>query len=61
MKIIQVNKTYQVTLPTGKLYILSRKALIWNLKNVFGIKGENGKRIMAQLDMHGHAELKEVA
>lgn len=53
MKITQTNNRYIVELENGRLHILNRKALIWNLKQVFGIKGEQGKSVMKCLDADG--------
>lgn len=57
MKITQSNNKYVITTAEGRLHILSRKALVWNLKNVFGIKGVAGKILMKQLDNTGYAEV----
>lgn len=57
MKITQINNRYVVELENGRLHILNRKALIWNLKQVFGIKGEQGKDIMKSLDTNGSVEI----
>lgn len=58
MKITQINNRYVVEITEGRLHILNRKALIWNLKNVFGIKGEQGKSVMRSLDETGSAQLE---
>jgi hypothetical protein len=57
MKITQINNRYMVVTKDGKFHILNRKSLIWNLKNVFNIKGEQGKQIMRSLDAMGTAEV----
>jgi uncharacterized protein YxjI len=57
MKITQTNNRYVVELENGRLHILNRKALIWNLKHVFNIKGEQGKDVMKSLDATGYAEI----
>lgn len=57
MKITQINNRYVVELENGRLHILNRKALIWNLKQVFGIKGEQGKSVMKSLDTNGSVEI----
>lgn len=53
MKITQTNNRYVVELDNGRLHILNRKSLVHNLKHVFGIKGEQGKDVMKQLDQNG--------
>lgn len=56
MRITQINKGYVVQTDDGEtLQMLNRKSLIWNLKNVFRIKGEAGKAIMKSLDTDGVA------
>lgn len=55
MKITQSHNRYVIELDNGRLHILNRKALIWNLKNVFGIQGQQGKDVMKQLDQNGSA------
>lgn len=57
MKITQTNDRYIVELENGRLHILNRKALIWNLKHVFNIKGEQGKSVMKSLDATGQVEI----
>ena len=57
MKITQINNRYVVELESGRLHILNRKSLIWNLKNVFDIKGEQGKCIMRDLDLFGQVTI----
>ena len=57
MKITQTNDRYIVELENGRLHILNRKALIWNLKHVFNIKGEQGKDVMKSLDATGQVEI----
>ena len=57
MKITQINNRYVVDLADGRIHILNRKSLIWNLKNVFGIKGEQGKDVMKCLDANGQVEI----
>lgn len=57
MKITQTNNRYVVELENGRLHILNRKALIWNLKHVFNIKGEQGKDVMKSLDATGQVEI----
>lgn len=53
MKITQINNRYVVETTDGRMHILNRKALIWNLKHVFNIKGEQGKSVMKCLDADG--------
>lgn len=57
MKITQINNRYVVDLADGRLHVLNRKGLIWNLKHVFLIKGEQGKDVMKQLDANGQATI----
>lgn len=57
MKITQINNRYVVDLADGRIHILNRKALIWNLKHVFDIKGEQGKDVMKCLDSNGQVEI----
>lgn len=57
MKITQSNNRYVIELANGRLHILNRKSLVWNLKHVFNIKGEQGKDVMKSLDATGHAEI----
>ena len=57
MKITQINNRYVVDLADGRLHILNRKALIWNLKQVFDIKGEQGKDVMKCLDANGQVTI----
>lgn len=58
MKITVYANRYVVETTEGRLQVLSRKALIWNLKHVFNIKGEQGKTIMKQLDETGEARVE---
>lgn len=57
MKITQSNDRYVVETSDGRMHILNRKSLIWNLKHVFGIKGEQGKSVMKSLDATGQVEI----
>lgn len=57
MKITQTNNRYIVELENGRLHVLNRKALIWNLKHVFGIQGQQGKDVMKSLDATGQVEI----
>lgn len=61
MKIAVYANRYVVETTEGRLQVLSRKALIWNLKHVFNIKGEQGKSIMKQLDETGEARVEAAA
>lgn len=57
LKITQINNRFLIETPDHKLHILNRKALIWNMKNVFNLKGEEGKTIMTILDKNGNVEI----
>lgn len=57
MKITQSFNRYVVETNDGRMHILNRKALIWNLKHVFNIKGEQGKDVMKSLDATGQVEI----
>ena len=57
MKITQTNNRYVIELGDNKIHVLNRKALIWNLKNTFGIQGEQGKQVMRDLDLNGQIEI----
>jgi len=61
VKITESNKHYIVELPAGKMHVLTRKALIWNLKHVFKVAPEQGKRIMSELENSGYATLNKEA
>lgn len=61
MKITVYANRYVVETTEGRLQVLSRKALIWNLKHVFNIKGEQGKTIMRSLDETGEARVEAAA
>lgn len=52
MKITQINNRYVVDLADGRLHILNRKALIWNLKRWGGPKAKI-KYVMDVLDRDG--------
>ncbi len=39
IKIAQMNNRYVLENVTGKLHIMNKQSLTWNLKNVFGLTG----------------------
>lgn len=45
-----VGSRYVLETPNGKIHILTRKALKWNLKNVFGLDGADVLSIVVSLD-----------
>lgn len=47
--ITQENNRYVVEYPEGKLHILNEFSLRWNLKNVFGLTGEQAKEVVVRL------------
>ena len=57
LSITQINNRFVVETSNGKLHILNRKSLIWNLKRVFNIKGQDGRDIMTNLDSNGYIEV----
>ncbi len=61
VRITQSNTRYVVETSAGRLHVLNRKALIWNLKNVFKVTPEQGKAIMRNLDEVGLAVLTKEA
>lgn len=61
MKIRVYKRGYMIELDGNTLYVLNRKSLVWQLKNVFGIGKIVGPELMRQLDEHGQVELERAA
>jgi hypothetical protein len=61
IRITQSYNRYVVETRENRLYVLNRKALIWNLKNVFKVEPEQCKAIMSNLDKVGIAVLNKEA
>jgi len=57
MKITQVNNRYVVETEAGRLHILNRKSLVWNLKRVFNYDHTQVTCLMAELDRLGTIEV----
>jgi uncharacterized protein YxjI len=55
--ITQINTVYHIQMHSGKIHCLNRKSLIWNLKNTFNLKGQDGRLIMKNLDENGRVEI----
>ena len=61
IRITQSHSRYVVETRENRLYVLNRKALIWNLKNVFKVEPEQCKAIMSNLDKVGIVVLNKEA
>ena len=67
LKIYSVMSTkgvrYYVEHPEGRLHILNAYSLRWNLKEVFGMTGEEAKLVLESVNVHGSVkvELKQVS
>lgn len=58
LTITQSHNHYVVTDSAGLvLRILTKKALVWNLKHAFGLKSSELKQIGAQLQAQGHTKV----
>lgn len=61
MTITQINKQYVAETINGRIHILNRKSLIWNMKYVFNLKGKEGMAVMKRLDLNGYVEVVAAA
>ena len=52
-KITQINNRYVVETPDGRVHILNKKSLEWNLKYVFNYTKEHTRAVVVHLESHG--------
>lgn len=58
IKVTQLNNNqFIVTTEHGKVHILTNRALKWNLKHVFGLKGDDVLAIMVAVGMNQFTEV----
>lgn len=55
VKVTQSQRWYVISFDNGRLYIISRKALKWNLSNVFLLSSDEVQHVMFSLDEVGVA------
>lgn len=58
IKVTQLNNDrFIVTTEHGKIHILTKRALKWNLKHVFNLKGDDVLSIMVAVGMNQFTEV----
>ena len=54
-------KGYHVELPTGKVYVLNRHSLCWNMRHVMGLDAEDMQKVLEMIDKNGNVQVKFAA
>lgn len=57
LKIAQINDKYVVENGYGKVWILNKRNLKWNLRHVFGLSGEDVLAVMVSIGMGTFTEI----